>query len=281
MQNTYLYLNGRIMPAEEASISPFDIGLLRGYAVFDLLRTVAGRPFLLAEHLQRLRQSADQLCITVPASDDEITKAIDELLTLNPHEAEATVRIVLTGGVSDDGMSFGTNPATLMIVTHDLHEPPASTYETGGSLITQLHTREAPLAKTTNYVTKLLCQDRVSQSGAMDLLYHDGTHITEAASASFYIVRGGSILVPERDVLWGTVGQLVLDAVRDRIPVVVRDVALDEVFSADEAFLTSTTRGILPITRVDDRTIADGRPGPITRELMGVYADAVARAAAD
>lgn len=274
MRNHYIYLNGDIVPAEQAAISPLDIGLLRGYAVFDLLRTVGGRPFLLAEHLRRLRASAEQLGLSVPATDEEISSAVEELLRLNGHE-EATVRLVLTGGVSPDGMDFDPATPTFFILTHELHEPAASVYEHGSALLTHHHRREVPEAKTTNYVTMLRHRGRTADAGALDLLYHDGDRVYEAASASFYIVRDGVIVAPARDVLWGTIGDYVLGLAEQRFTVERRDIALDEALSADEAFLTSTTRRVVPIVRLDETPIGDGTPGPITRALMAAYRSAV------
>ncbi len=270
-----MYLNGAVIPVAEAAISPFDIGLLRGYAVFDLLRTVHGRPFLLAEHLQRLRDSAEQLNLTVPVTDEEIAVAVDELLARNGHE-EATVRLVLTGGVSPDGLGFDPNTPTFYILTHELVPPPDSLYEQGGKLLTHKHTREVPKAKTTNYLTMLRHKPRLAEEGALDLLYHDGGRVHEAASASFYVVRGGTILVPpQADVLWGTIGSYVLELARESYGVEVRGFTLEEALEADEAFLTSTTRGIVPIVALDDRPIGDGAVGPVTRSLMARYHEAV------
>jgi branched-chain amino acid aminotransferase len=274
MRTHYIYLNGEIISADRATISPLDIGLLRGYAVFDLLRTVRGEPFLLAEHLKRLHGSAEQLGLAVPASDDEIASAIHELLHLNGH-AEATVRLVLTGGVSPDGMSFDPATPTFIILTHDLHEPPATLYENGGKLLTHTHRREAPGAKTTNYVTMLRNRSRIAEEDALDLLYHDGERVFEAASASVYFVRGGRIHAPADDVLPGTVGALVLARAAEQFEIVVGDVSLDEALGADEVFLTSTTRGVVPIVKLDDHPIGDGTPGPVTRTLMSMWSEAL------
>jgi D-alanine transaminase/branched-chain amino acid aminotransferase len=270
MASQHLFLNGRIVPIEQAAISPFDIGLLRGYAVFDLLRTVGGRPFLLAEHLKRLRGSAELLGLSVPCSDDEIASAIDALLSLNGH-AEATVRMVLTGGPSPDGMHFDPATPTFFILTHELKPPPPELYQTGAKLLTKHHRREIPEAKTTNYLTMLRHRDEISAEDAMDLLYHDGEYIAEAASASFYVVRNGVIRAPHSDVLWGTVGALVLEQAAKDHEVVLGAVTLEEAFGADEAFLTSTTRGVLPIVQLDGRVIGDGTVGPVTRELMAAW----------
>ena len=270
-------MNGRIVALAEASISPLDIGLLRGYAVFDLLRTVRGRPFLLAEHLRRLRSSAAHLGLAMPASDAEIASAIDELLRLNGH-AEATVRLVVTGGVSSDGMAFDPATPTFLILTHELHELPASVHESGGALLTERHTRELPRAKTTNYLTMLRAKPRLAEADALDLLYHDGERVFEAASASVYFVHGHTILAPAaEDVLWGTVGSLVLELCGDSFIIEQRDVSLREALTADEVFLTSTTRGVVPIVRIDDAPVGSGAPGLVTRALMALWDEALAR----
>lgn len=274
MQIPHLYLNGRIVPTGEAAISPFDIGFLRGYAVFDLLRTVNGVPFLFDEHMERFRASAAELGLTVPVGDEETRAAVDRLLELNGHE-EATVRFVLTGGVSSDGMAFDPSTPTFLIMTHDLHEPPADWYETGSRLKLVEHTRECPTAKTTNYITMLKHKPLANEIGASDLLYHEGGAVTEAASASFYIVAEGRIIAPCDDVLSGTIGAFVLDLARDDYEIVLRELTLDEVLAADEAFITSTTRGVLPIIALDDERIGTGTPGPVTRDLMKRYREAV------
>lgn len=273
MNEPYVYLNGDIVPASDARLSCFDIGLLRGYAVFDLLRTIDGKPFLLAEHLTRLRASAAELSLNVPVSDDEVSAAIAELLRRNRHD-EATVRMVLTGGVSRDGMTFDPREPTFFIMTHELHEPPAEVYEQGGKLVTHEHKREIPAAKTTNYLTMLQNRDKTVEAGALDLLYHDGECIYEAASASVYFVSDGTILAPKDDVLLGTIGSLVLDLAKDSYEIVFGAISIADAFAADEAFLTSTTRGIIPIVRIDDSMVGDGTPGPVTRELMDRYREA-------
>ena len=274
MTTTYLYLNGDIIPADSACISPYDIGLLRGFAVFDLLRTVHGRPFMLIEHLTRLRASAAHLGLQVPRTDAEIDEIIDELLERNGHE-EAIIRLVLTGGISPDGMQFDAATPTFFILTADIHLPPDSLYSEGGKLVSHLHRREAPLAKTTNYLTMLQQRPATDAAGAMDLLYHDGEHVFEAASASVYFVRDTTILAPRESVLWGTIGSYVLELARGRYDVLFTDITLADAFSADEVFLTSTTRAVVPITAIDDTVIGDGTPGPITRELMAAYREAV------
>ena len=265
MPTRYAYLNGRIVPEQQAAISPLDIGLLRGYAVFDLLRTVAGRPFLFAEHLQRLHDSAAQLGLAVPASDDEIAEAVADLLARNNH-VEATVRLVLTGGVSPDGMAFDPTTPTFLILTHELHEPPAEVYERGAKLLTEEHEREMPLAKTTDYLTMLANRPRVAAEGALDLLYHSGGRITEAASASFYIVTEGTNRRSAERRASRHCGDVRTRAGARGLPRGDREITLEDAYSAQEAFLTSTTRGVVPIVALDNRAVGSGEVGPIVTD---------------
>jgi len=266
----YVYLNGSVLSAREAAISPFDAGLLRGYAVFDLLQTIGGRPYMLAEHLERFRASAEHLGLIVPASDEAIERIILELLERNQH-AEATVRMVLTGGYSPDGMHFDPDTPTFFIVTHELFRVPEIVYTQGAKLLAVEHSREFPEAKTTNYLTWLKNHPRIEAENAMDLLYHDGKVISEAATASVYVVKDGRILAPEGGVLRGTVGNRVLELATGLFEIVYGPVTLDDLFAAQECFLTSSVRGVVPITRIDDRLIGTGDVGPVTRELMGLY----------
>ena len=267
----FVYLNGQVLPAERAAISPFDVGILRGYAVFDLLQTIGGQPYMLAEHLARFRSSAQRLHLLVPASDEEITAAILELLARNRHE-EATVRLVLTGGYSADGMHYDPSSPTFFILTHELFDVPREYYETGAKLVTREYRREFPEAKTTNYITWLHSHPQIEAAGALDVLYYADGAISEAATASFYVVKDGRILAPSEGVLWGTVGTRVLQLAEEHYEVVHRQVELREAFEADETFLTSSVRDVVPITRLDDRPVGDGRVGPITRHLMQLYA---------
>jgi branched-chain amino acid aminotransferase len=171
-------------------------------------------------------------------------------------------------------LEFDPETPTFAILTHELHEPPASVYENGVKLLTRQHCREIPEAKTTNYLTMLVNRPIAVAENAFDLLYLDGEKITEAASASFYIVKDGAIHAPSTKVLWGTVGSYVLDLVRGRHEVVLRDILLAEALDADEAYLTSTTRGVVPVVRLDEQMIGDGAPGPVTRELIRRFLEA-------
>jgi branched-subunit amino acid aminotransferase/4-amino-4-deoxychorismate lyase len=278
MQNhRFAYFNGAIMPAEQAAVSPYDVGLLRGYAVFDLLQTIGGVPFQFTEHITRLRASAKMLGLEVPATDDEIAEITVELLRLNEC-TEATVRYVLTGGESPDGMHFDPSTPTFLIITHNMFEVPEQFYVTGAKLITHEYRRELPEAKTTNYLTWLRNHHKLDAAGAIDVLYHADGLVSEAATASFYVVRDGRICAPGEGVLRGTIGELVMGLTASEYELVLGPVTLEEAFGAEEAFITSSVRGVVPITRIDDSTIGDGTVGPVTTRLMEICRAAMKKA---
>ena len=188
----------------------------------------------------------------MPETDERIGAIIDELLERNAHAEEATVRLVLTGGVSSDGMEFDPATPTFLILTHDMHEPPTSVYERApGSCYTSIAGGAG--GQDHDYLTMLRHRESTAEAGAIDLLYHDGGRVFEAASASVYFVRDGRILAPADSVLWGTVGSLVLELMGKDYEVVTGDVTIEDALGAEEAFLTSTTRGVLPIVRLGEQ----------------------------
>ncbi len=267
--NGFVYLNGDIIPTKHAAISPFDVGLLRGYAVFDLLQTINGVPFQLDEHLERFRSSAALLGLEVPATNEEMHAAILELLKRNGHD-EATVRLVLTGGHSPDGMHFDPSTPTFLIITHPMFAMPEHYYTEGAQLLAVEHRRELPEAKSTNYLTWLRNHHRLDETGAVDLLYHANGYVSEAATASFYVVKDGRIYAPDSGVLHGTVGTMVLELASEQFEIVRGPITMEQTLAADETFITSSVRGVVPIVRIDDHLIGSGTVGPVVRTLMGL-----------
>jgi D-alanine transaminase/branched-chain amino acid aminotransferase len=152
--------------------------------------------------------------------------------------------MVLSGGISPDGMHYDPATPTFFILTHEMFDVPAEFYESGATLLTQEHRRELPEAKTTNYLTWLKNHPRIDEAGALDLLYHSGGIISEAATASFYTVRDSKIFAPEKGVLWGTIGSLVLELAASRFDIVYGEVALEETLGADAPVPRECVRGV-------------------------------------
>ena len=211
----------RMIPLAEAAISPLDIGLLRGYAVFDLLRTVDGRPFLLDEHLDRLRFSAATLGLEVPATDPEI--AADHRGAARAQRARRGDGAARAhGGRLARRHGFDPATPTFLILTHELHELPDDVYESGAGLRTHRAHAELPEAKTTRLPHDAAQRDTTVESGALDLLYHDGQCVSEAASASVYFVRDGRSSHPRRASVGARSAAHVLRLVEPNYEIVLR-----------------------------------------------------------
>lgn len=262
----YSYINGKIVNQAEASILPNDLGLLRGYAIFDYLRTYNGKPFLLHKYLTRFNSSAAGLGLTIPFSNKEIEKSIIELLTKNKC-TKAGIRLLLTGGYAEDSMT-SVHP-NFIILIEKLQQYPLSYYEEGIKLISYEHLRQFPEIKTTNYLTAVKLMPEAKKKGAVEILYHFNGKILEATRSNFFIVKNKAIITPSNNILHGITRKVVVDIARkENYSVLEADITWNDLKAADEAFITGTTKKIMPVVKIDDIQIGDGAPGIITQDLM-------------
>lgn len=263
------------MPVERAGLRLNDIGVLRGYGVFDLLRTYNGRPFLLKEHLARLANSARALGLKVPISQAKIANLIRELLERNKAR-EAVIRTVLTGGVSANGLDCNRRAPTFYILIEPLRRWPESRRRNGIKLITCDYSRENAQTKTTNYLNAVRLRDQEKKSGAKEILYVYKNRILEASTSNFFIFHGRTLVTPKEDVLFGVTRNLVLRLARRYFKVEERLIKTSELKRASEAFITATNKEITPVVKVDNLKIADGRVGQNTKFLMNLFHEYVA-----
>jgi branched-chain amino acid aminotransferase len=270
----YCYLNGRFILENKASVSVFDIGLLRGFAAFDFMRSYNGKVLLFDEHLNRLTRSAKILNIKISLTRVRIKEIIEKLLRKNKLK-EAGIRIIITGGQSVNGISYNYDTPTFLILTQALPQYRAALYERGAKLITYEHGREIPRAKTTNYLTLLKLQNRKIRSGAAEVLYIAKGNILEGATSNFFIFKDDTLITAKDNILWGTRRKLVLKLARKKFKVSERTLLIAELKGATEAFITSTTREILPIVKIDNVKIGDGKVGQNTKELMNLFSQYV------
>lgn len=267
------YLNGAIIPVHEAKVSVYDIGLLRGFGIYEALRTFGRKPFMLFDHFARMRRSAGSMKLKVPVSDEKMTSIIDELITRNvPAGKEAIARFILTGGPAIGGIEYGTEP-TFYILVEELPLPPAEVFEKGCSLIMHEHERPFSESKTTNYIQAVLLQDERKHAGALEILYTWRRNVLECATSNFFIIKDGKIITAKEGVLGGITRKVVIDIARKTFPLEERDVSVQEMYAADEAFLTSSFKDIVPVVRVGDKTIGSGMPGPVTKKVMQLFRD--------
>lgn len=272
---TYHYINGEYVPAEDAVIPVSDLAVLRGYAVFDFLRTYNKVPFFIDAHLSRLERSAKLVGIKMPMNDEEIYNVIMDLLDMHAKvESELSFRIMITGGDSYDNIN-PIGKSRLLILTGEVHDPDPIYYDMGARAITVHDERYSPAAKTTNYMPAILALQGALRQDACEILYVDRyDRILEGSTTNFFGVIDDTLVTAGSHVLSGitrhVVAELAIDA---EIPFEVRDVRKEELRLFDEAFITSSTKGIFPIVNIDGINIGDGRVGPVTQRIMRLFAE--------
>ncbi len=267
------YVDGAFVPEDRAAVSVNDLGLLRGYGVFDFLRTYQMRPFHLEEHVRRLERSARLLDLPMPCSGREVFDIAVETLSRNRgHLDEANIRLLITGGASPDSITPGGHPTLLVLVT-PLHPCPETWYRDGAAVITTHDERYIPGAKTTNYIPAILALTKARQQGAVESIYIDRQHrLLEGTTSNFFAVIGDRLVTPGAGILPGITRQVVLALAEESFDVEIRDVSRDEIRVMDELFLTSSNKEVVPVAQVDGHAIGDGTPGDRTRRIMAAFA---------
>ncbi len=262
----YFLVNGEVVPREQALIGVEDLALLRGYGMFDFFLVRKGHPLFFDDYLDRFEHSASLLHLTPPYSREEIKQFILQLLQANGIP-EAGLKLVLTGGYSPDGYSY-TKP-NLIILQSPLPRYSTELYEKGVKLMLHEYHRSIPTAKTINYIVGINLLPEMRAAGAEDILFHSQGLVYETTRANFFIVKNdGAIVTAGEEVLGGITRKKTLETARKFFKVEVRNLLLDELKTAREAFITSSTKQIMPVSQVDNLLIGDGMPGETTRQLM-------------
>ena len=275
-KNALWYVDGRWVHPDEATVSINDIGLLRAYSVFESLRTYDRRPFHLDEHLDRLYSSAEQIELDIPWSREEISALVREAIARNPYR-HASIRILVTGGVGEDGILPSGKP-TLSVLITPLPERDMERFARGYKLITTRFQRVSPEAKTTSYVSAVRALKEAARQGAEDALFvNEQGHVMEATRSNFFIFKGDTLITPRENVLIGITRNEVLELARGRFNVEERPILLEELAQADEAFITASSKEIMPVVQIDDLVIGNGKPGPRTTELEQRFIEMVKR----
>lgn len=268
-KSKYCYFNGHFIPENKAAISVYDLGLLRGFGVFDFMRAKRGRLLLTDAHMKRLFRSARLINLKVPLTKPQIIAAINKLLTLNKLH-DAYIRIVLTGGITKDGATYDYDKPTFFILVQAIPPLVDKIYEQGVKLITAEYQRGFARAKTTNYLTKLSLQKRKEKARAYEILYIHNGNVLECSTCNFYIFKNNTLITAKDNILEGTRRGLVLKLARKKFKVEERPYSLGELAKATEAFITSTTRDIVPVVRIDKKNVGRGLVGPNTKYLMDI-----------
>ena len=262
------YLNGVLLPLGEAKVGVLDLGILRGFGIYEGITSFSGEPFRFDDHWERFQKSANILGLTIPHTKNEAEDAMRALIKHNAEGARANLRMLLTGGEALGGLEHVPGRETFFI-TAAPHTPLSfELYEHGASLITHEYQRFMPEVKSIHYITAVMLQEKRKAADAIEILYTSGGRTLECATSNVFIVKNGTVITPDADVLKGITRKVVLERARETYQTLEQTIPLSAFFDADEAFITSSFKDIVPIVSVDGRTIGPGVPGPVTRDLM-------------
>jgi branched-chain amino acid aminotransferase len=279
-----IYLNGDLIPASQAKISAFNFGFLYGYGIFETMRSYNGYVFRLDRHLARLHASAQTLGIGDHIKDFNLEKACSDILQAN-NLSDARIRLTVTAAEGDIMPNLATtNAITVFIAVRKLVHTPPEIYERGYSAIISKYRRNSrsPLSniKSTSYLDNFLARQEALAAGVDEVvMLNDTGFLAEGSRTNIFLISGHNLLTPhiESGVLPGITREVVLELAKSiGITTLVKQVELRELLTAVEAFLTSSTLEIMPLTRLDNKPIGSGKPGLITRQLMSGYRTLVA-----
>jgi len=279
------YQRDRFVDTSELSL-PFldDVGgTIRGYRIFTACRTVNGRIFRLQDHLERLYFSARALHMVPPMDRDRLRALLEDVVERNlvlTEGEDLVVDVIFSGGLEGNTMKQSGNGAHLYVAVQEMVPPPPQLYEQGAVLATYRHQRIYPDVKLLNYVGAVMAhQTVVPQYGAYEVLFvcpSDGETILEGSTFTiFFVDQGGEVLTPPLDgkILDSVTRRVVFELLKPRTEFGIKEarITLAMIPSMSECFLVSTTRNVLPVSRLDDKVIGAGKPGPVTRKVMAIF----------
>jgi branched-chain amino acid aminotransferase len=276
-----VYVNGTVTPAEDAVIPVYDHGFLYGEGVYETLRTYNAVPFLYERHAIRLRASAARLNLDVPFDDLQLAGWIEDTVAAAGHLRESYIRVLVTRGVGDLSYDVDATPApSLVIIVKPIEEPSPSVDSEGIRIslvpILRNHPRSVnPIIKSNNLLNNAIAMQQANRNAAAEaLMCNYRGELSECSQSNFFLVRNGVVLTPhtEAGLLEGITRAFVFELGREAHIEVREDTLYPrDLDSADEAFITSTTRELSPVVHVDQRVIGSGKPGPTTLQLLRAY----------
>lgn len=267
------YINGAHVAEEEAKISVLDLGLVRGYGVFDYLRTYQKHPFHLMEHLERLQYSARQISLQLPCSLQEMHDIVHDLVKKAPYP-ECSIKILVTGGISPDQL-LPQGKSSLVILVYPFTPFPEIWHTQGISATTTSLARCIPSSKTLQYIPAILALQAGRQKNAQEALYLNAQReILEATTSNFFAFKKNTLITCDsEEIVLGITREVVLRLAQPHFPIELRAIPYEEISQLDEAFVSSSNKEIMPVVQIDDVRIGKGEVGPQTRKLMQLFAD--------
>lgn len=275
-----IWLDGRLVNTADARISVFDHCLLYGDGVFEGIRSYGGRVFRLDEHLRRLEDSARAIQLEIPMTRDELAQATCDTLSANGLR-DAYIRLMVTRGVGSLGLSprRTANPS-VFIITDQIELYPQELYETGLSVISSSFVRNHPNAlspriKSCNYLNNILAKIEALDANVLEaVMYNHLGYVAECTGDNIFVVRRGHVYTPpvSSGALEGITRNAAIELIQKRgIRYGEAVMTRNDLYIAEECFLTGTAAEVIPVTRMDGRPVGDGNPGPVTKQVMADF----------
>lgn len=261
----YCYFNGELLRYEDVNFHLSDLAFQRGYGVFDFFRSRKGKIPWLKDYRDRLFSSLEKAGIESDLNEEQFESIIHDLQQKNKL-ANGAFKVIVTGGYSDNLESV-TGKANVVIMNMEWRKPPVEAFEQGVNLISENFVRPNPEIKSLYYLNTLRLQKKLREYKAVDVLFHTDI-ISEASRANLFFIKEGQVYTPASNILKGITRKQVLALFSD---IKVEDIQSDRLYDFDEIFMTSTSRDVTPVVRVEGKAIGKGRPGPVTREIMAKF----------
>ena len=275
-----VWLNGELVDEEHAKLTVFDHGTLYGDGVFEGIRVYGGRIFQRQEHVDRLFNSARYIRLAVPYTKQDLIDAMEETVAADGC-VDGYIRLVITRGAGTLGLNpFKCPEPNVFIIADRIAMYPPEMYEHGMAVIVAKTVRTSgrmvnPAVKSMNYLNNILAKIEAVDAGVAEaIMLNEHGNVAECTGENLFIVTGGTIMTPppEAGILIGITRGVVIDiAGKLGIPLAERDIAPEQLYEADECFLTGTAAEVISVTSIDGKTVGDGRPGPVTRKLLGAF----------
>lgn len=272
-----VYLNGEFMPLENARIPVLDRGFIFGDGVYEVIPVYSGHPFRLQEHLRRFKRSHDEIRLAYPLTDIEWTRLVKDLIARNAGE-DQSIYIQVTRGVARRDHAFPKDAKpTVFAMSSPLSTPAREAIENGVAAISTVDYRWLRCdVKSTSLLGNCLLRQMAADAGAVEVvMFRDGS-LTEGSSSNVFVVKNGTILAPPKNnlVLPGITYDVVLElAQANALAHEVRPVPEAEARSADEIWVTSSTKEVLAVTTLDGKPVGSGKPGAVFRRMHNLYQD--------
>ncbi len=267
MDNNFTFINGQFVPFNQSNIPVSDLIIQRGYGIFDFFLVRGNFPPFLSFHLDRFIKSAALLNMHLSYSKEELSDIVMNLIRKN-NIGNSSVKIMLTGGLSSDDFTLIPNRSSLVLINKPFEIKHPVAWKNGGSLITCRYQREMPEAKTINYIRSVRLSRELAEKSTAEVLYIDKNWVRECSRSNVFFVKDQVVYTPKTKILEGVTRKRILSL--QGFDIRVKDFKIVDLLSADEVFITSTTKGVLPVIKIDSNIISDGRIGAVTSAIKSL-----------